>query len=285
MSVLFFCVGAAKCGTSWLHRQLADHPDCHFRAIKELHYFNALEAGKLPRELAKHREYQKAMLQRFGAGGERPNDEQAARMRDRADWMDVLESGGDLSAYRRYLETGAGDARVVGEMTPAYALLPETRLAEMARISDDVRFLYVMRDPVERLWSHIRMIAARRDPKGEVRAKRCARIFDRVIAGDEPQIARRSDYATAIARLISAVPSGKVLFDVFENMIDGNGLARLCQFLGIANVTPNRVPVHAGQALEMSAVQRHAAAAFLAPQYDAAARALGGRPDAWAMKG
>ena len=34
--VLMFGVGAAKSGTSWLHRYLDEHPECHFRAIKEL---------------------------------------------------------------------------------------------------------------------------------------------------------------------------------------------------------------------------------------------------------
>ena len=57
----FLCIGAAKAGTDWLFEQLSAHPDCHFRSIKELHYFDALEQGKLERELEKHRVQQEAL--------------------------------------------------------------------------------------------------------------------------------------------------------------------------------------------------------------------------------
>ncbi len=286
MAVVFLCVGAAKAGTSWLHRQLAAHPDCHFRAIKELHYFNALEAGRIGKELTKHRDLQSSMLDRFARASQRPNDEQAARLSDRADWLDVLEcKREDSAAYLRYLETGAGGASVVGEMTPAYALLPEERLGRLARLAPDVRILYLVREPVDRLWSHIRMIAARRDGRGRVTAQRCDRILTRVINGQEDQIARRSDYATALAKLVAAVPARRLLIEVFEDMISGEAFARICDFLGIARVEANLVPVHEGQPLDMTRAQRDAAAAWLAPQYDATVEALGGMPNAWGRKG
>jgi len=61
MTAIFFCVGAAKAGTSWLHRQVSDHPECHFRAINELHYFDAIEAGRLGRR-TEHRQAQQVAL-------------------------------------------------------------------------------------------------------------------------------------------------------------------------------------------------------------------------------
>lgn len=286
MTVVLICVGAAKAGTSWLHRQLAAHPECHLRAIKELHYFNAIDAGRTSAELAKHRDLQASMLDRFARDGLRPNDEQAGRLSDRADWLDVLESKREnVRAYLRYLETGAGTAKVVGDMTPAYALLTEGRLGGMARMAPDVRILYLLREPVDRLWSHIRMMAERRDGQGRVTARRCDRILNRVMNGEEDQIAKRSDYAAALAKLLAAIPAGKLLIEVFEDMIAGDAFQRICDFLGIARVEPNRVPVHRGQPLDMTLSQREAAAAWLAPQYDAAARALGGMPEAWGRKG
>ncbi len=286
MAVVFLCVGAAKAGTSWLHRQLAAHPECHFRAIKELHYFNALENDKLFDELKKHRDQQKAQLERVALGGRVPGREQGIRLADRAAWMDVLERGEeDIGAYVDYLHGGAGDANVVGEMTPAYALLPETRLAAMAGMAPDVRFLYLLRDPVERLWSHVRMIAARRDEQGQVTERRSARILRRTFSGAESQIVKRSDYAGALARLTAAVAPAKLLIEVFEEVVRGDGLARICDFLGIARMPPDPAPVHEGQALTMTDKQRRAALDWLAPQYDAAHRVLGRMPEAWAMEG
>ncbi len=286
MSVVFLCIGAAKAGTDWLHSQLSVHPECHFRTIKELHYFDALEAGRLGNELKKHRGQQEELLARLAKEERAPEVDQAQRLADRAAWMDVLDKGReDVPAYLEYLRHGAGEEQVVGEMTPAYALLPEARLASMAKMARDVRFLFLMRDPVERLWSHVRMIAARRDPSGKVSQMRCARILSRTIAGEEEPIARRSDYAGTLERLARAVPGIQLMVDVFEEMVRGVGLLRLCEFLGIAPMTGDPALVHAGQPLEMTRDQRRAAARWLEPQYEAAERVLGRMPSAWQREG
>ena len=90
MSVLFFGVGAAKAGTTWLHRQLSEHPECHFRTIKELHYFSAIEKGKLGDELTKHRDQQKAMLDQIAYTGQTVGAAKSQRLADRAAWMHCL---------------------------------------------------------------------------------------------------------------------------------------------------------------------------------------------------
>lgn len=280
MSVVFLCVGAAKAGTSWLYRQLAAHPECHFRSIKELHYFDALEDGTLTRNMQRMRARQIGLLEATG-GGLDASPEQAARIADGGDWLDVLERGDAVEAYLDYLRKGSDAGQVVGEATPGYALVSAERLATMARIAPDVRFLFLMRDPVERLWSHVRMIAGRRDSTGEVTARRCENILSRTLAGEETQIVRRSDYREALAKLKAAVPGGKLLIEVFEEMVSGEGLARICDFLGIGRVEPSPIPVHEGQALAMSPDQQRRAAHWLAPQYDAAHRALGRMPEAW----
>ena len=286
MSVVFLCIGAAKAGTDWLHSQLSGHPECHLRTIKELHYFDALEAGRLGNELSKHRGQQEELLSRLASDGRAPEADQAQRLADRGAWMDVLETGReDIPAYLDYLRHGAGEEQVVGEMTPAYALLPEARLSAMAKMASDVRFLFLMRDPVERLWSHVRMIAARRDPRGKVNETRCARILSRTIAGEEDQIAQRSDYAGTLGRLAAAVPGMQLMVDVFEEMVRGIGLLRLCEFRGIATLTGDPALVHVGQPLDMTRDQRRAAARWLEPQYEAAERALGRMPGAWQREG
>ena len=281
MNVVCLCVGAAKAGTTWLHSQLSAHPDCHFRSIKELHYFDALDEGRLSKNLQRIRARQVGLLERTEAGMT-ATPEQVARIADGGDWLDVLALGQeDTDAYLAYLRKGAAPGQIVGETTPAYAMLSAERLARMARMAPDVRFLYLLRDPVERLWSHVRMIAGRRDVDGIPTARRCDRILARVISGEESQIVRRSDYAGALKRLAAAVAPAKLLVEVFEEMVRGDGLARICDFLGIGRAEPSPVPVHAGQTLAMTPDQRRRAAHWLAPQYDAAHRALGRMPEAW----
>lgn len=286
MSVVFLCVGAAKAGTSWLHRQLSAHPDCHFRAIKELHYFDALDGSRLDKEFKKHRDWQQTDLEKVARTGLGPSDKQAAKLADRGAWLDVLErQAEDVEAYLAYLEGGAYRAKVVGEMTPAYALLSCERLQQMAQMAPDVRFLYLLRDPVERLWSHVRMMAARRDANGAVSPERCAAILNRTISGAEMELVKRSDYAAALRKLTAVVAPAKLLVEVFEDVLRGDGLNRICRFLGIGSRPVDLAPVHAGQPLAMSAAQRDMATTWLAPQYAAAEAALGRRPDAWAEGG
>ncbi len=286
MSVVFFCVGAAKAGTSWLHAQLSAHPECHFRAIKELHYFDAIDGGFLKAEFQKHKRWQKELLQSIASTGRAPTHAQAMKLADRGAWLDVVETRKeDQAAYLAYLRDGSGGARVVGEMTPAYALLSVDRLRAIAALAPDVRFLYLLRDPVERLWSHVRMIAGRRDPSGQVAAERCAKILNRTIGGEETEIVTRSDYAGALERLKAAVSPARLLVEVFEEVVSGEGLDRICDFLGIGRVTGNPVPVYAGQTLEMTSAQRKLATKWLRPQYAAAEAALGRRPEGWSRGG
>ena len=284
MTVVFLCVGAAKAGTTWLYEQLSRHPECHFRTIKELHYFDALENGHMGRQLKNHKARQEEMLARVAKAG--LDQARAERLADRGDWLDVIESGSEsVPAYLEYLHVDAGEAKVVGEMTPAYSLLPERRLAQMAEMTPNVRMLLLLRDPIDRLWSHVRMIAERRAEDGKVTFQRCANILRRTLNGEEEQIAKRSDYAEALRRLVASLPSGTLLVEVFEEMVSGEGLERICDFLGISRVSGALQPVHAGQPLDMTPEQRLAAAQWLRPQYDAAERALGRRPAAWAWEG
>ena len=282
--VLFFCVGATKAGTSWLHQQLSVHPDCHFRTIKELHYFDALENGRMDRQIQSHREQLAGMDARGAARADQSNAKLLRRQKDRRDWLNVIERNGeDLQAYTSYLCEGAGSHRVVGDVTPAYALLPKTRLRQMSAIMPDVRFLYLLRDPIDRLWSHVRMIAARRDPDGLVKRRRADNILSRTLRGEEGQISMRSDYAEAISRLCVAVQPHRLLIDVYEELFSGNAFVRICEFLGIRPVAIDPSPVHAGQTLEMLPEQRQAAAEWLAPQYQIAYDVLGRRPSDWAQ--
>lgn len=281
---ILFCVGAAKAGTSWLHRVLSDHPDCALRSIKELHYFDALDRGEVDRQIgAVERQRDLYLSEMEGAGPVRL----ANRTRQVADceaWLDVLRRPEDREAYLGYL-TGAAGGRLVADMTPAYALLSEERLGRMARIAPDVRFLYLVRDPVERLWSHVRMIADRRATRDGNREGRAAHVLSRVFRGKESEIEARGDYRTAIGKLARAVDPRRLMVAVTEEMFRADGLARICAFLGIPPAEPDYARrVNEGRGEPMPAEGRRAARAWLSAQYDFMADWLGRRPAGWAYE-
>jgi hypothetical protein len=272
---ILFGVGATKAGTSWLWDWLRGHPQAHVSGIKELHWFDAVAAGRLD---ASARDLRRQIAEAEGRGAA------PARLADLRAWLAVVERG-DQAGYVDYLTQGAGDARLVADVTPAYALLPEGTLRHMGALTPDVRFLYVLRDPVDRLWSHVRMIARRRTREGDVTPERCRRILMRTLRGEEPEIAVRSDYAGALARLTAAVAPARLMLQVFEEMFAQGAMDRIAAFLGLApHPAQVAVRVHAGVDMAMPAPARARARDWLAPQYDHAARVLGRIPPSWDRK-
>lgn len=277
--VLMFGVGAAKSGTSWLYQYLAAHPDCHLRSIKELHFFDTRDMGNRDWYLRNFARKANEVEQGIVAGGDAAPAGQIAHLAELRLYARVLGQG-DTTGYLAFVMDGRADERLVGDITPSYGLLSEDTLREMAALHEDVRFVYVMRDPVARLWSHVRMVAGRRGD-GDL-GTRAAHILDGVLAGTAPEIAGRGDYAGTIGRLMAAVAPGKRFICTSEDLFGGDALARLCAFLDIAPLRgkPER-RVHGGVEIAMTDTQRRRAAAWLRPQYDYVAANMGALPPAW----
>lgn len=266
---IFLCVGATKAGTSWLFEQLAAHPECHLRAIKELHYFNTF-AWKC----------WNARLRFLGENASRlkPGSRMAA---DMLAWMDVMRLRRlNLEAYLEYLCEGRGDKHVVADMTPAYSLLSRRLLSRLAKIGD-VRVLYLLRDPVDRLWSHIRMDAKRKAFVDHDLPDLSRRLFDEAME-KKGTAWPRGDYATIMPKLDAAIPADKLKFAFYEDLTTQQGMDAICDFLDI-----ERRPaafddhVHKGVDLPMRDEDRARALAVLRPQYDHVARRMGTLPHAW----
>ena len=112
----FLIIGPARSATAWLHRRLTLHPDIYLPRIKEIHFFDAVSSG-----------------------GEYVFD-----LHNRAHWR----------WYWSYFQR-AGD-RISGDVTPAYSSLPEERVSEIVGYLPEARFIYSIRNPVERAWSGLR---------------------------------------------------------------------------------------------------------------------------------
>ena len=278
---LLFCVGATKAGTSWLHDYLSGHPDCHLRGVKELHYFDChdLGAGWALADLKARIAKAEAAL--ASARPERAL-ELAAKLADLKALLKLLRQPVDEAAYVAYLTEGRGEEKLVADLTPAYSLLSAERLRQMAGLLPDVRFLYILRDPIARLWSHVRMIARRRGGTGTVASGQAARILEGVIAGREEAIAVRSDYRGALERLRAAVDPARLMVAFHEELLTVPGIGALCGFLGIGQRPADlERRVHEGVQLAMQPVQVQAARDWLRPQYDYVERTMGRLPHAW----
>lgn len=283
---LLFGLGATRAGTSWLYSYLADHPQCHFRTVKELHYFDVVESGARDwwlAHLAGRRDEVAARRDRAAAGARRAALDQ--RLADYDGLIALLARGqGDDAAYRAFVAAGAGPGvRLVGDITPAYGLLAEPTLARMQALAPATRFVYLLRDPVARLWSNVRQVVPQRrdgaaDPDGKAR-----HILDRFLAGKEGEIARRADYAGTLSRIGRAIRPENRLVLFHETLFAEPAVRRLCAFLGIdfrAADTARRV--NEAVAVPLDAARQAAARRLLAPQYDFVREHFGSDvPEAW----
>lgn len=274
------CAGATKAGTSWLHGHLAGHPECSLRSIKELHFFDTVEHNGFERQIRLKRAELAALVARGPGKAPRVH---ARRCRDLRDWLELLERRrGDVAAYLAYLADGRGARRLLADITPAYGLLPAETLRRVAGMAADVRFVYLLREPVSRLWSHVRMLARRKAKRPEAFAETAHVLMERALNGDEKDAVIRGDYAGALARLDAAVAPQRLLVLFMEELLSPTGIERLSGFLGIA---PREADfgrrAHEGVALPLDEGQRARAVALLRPQYDAVAHRFGALPESW----
>lgn len=275
---LVFGLGATKAGSGMLSRYLRAHPECQISVIKELHFFDSIENGTVESRVQELKQRKRALASERHLG----NRGLRQRVHELRRWWPVMQSQ-DPAAYVDFLSENAGDAKLMADITPAYALLPKTRLNQMAQLLPDVRFVYLMRDPVARLWSHVRMVAKwQTKDDSTALARRADALLSQAVSDDRSEMIGRGAYKQVITRLKAAVEKSQLFLGFFEDLIAGALIAPLTGFLDIAPV-PARLgrKVHQGIDLSMTETQRSQALAFLRPQYEYVGSEMGRLPAAW----
>jgi hypothetical protein len=278
--VFLFCVGATKAGTSWLYDQLRGHPDCHLRTIKEYHYFS----NSNPAQWASLQEATTQEIARLSAE-ENPDNPAyiAERLSDLRDWSQVIQSGQvNLDQFRAYLLNGLGDRRVVGDFTPAYSVISAKGLSGMRDLGN-YRIIYLIRDPLARLWSHIRMVAARNAPETFVQT--AEKMLRRTLAGEQEGgiqgMLRRGDYKGNLPKL-QRVFGADLLVMFTEDLMTKIGFDRVLAFLGLGQMQADfSKKVHEGRDLPFPAALRAKTLRFLRPQYTYIASEFSALPEVW----
>lgn len=285
---LLYCVGATKAGTSWLYRYLHDHPECGMPAVKEAHYWDTFEAQALEKQLVAYRVRLREMRAQKHDAAEAGRGWQVDNLNRRIAQMKALLAAleGDRSddaAYLGWLIDGRADSRVVADITPNYATLPDEILTRMLNVSPTTKFIYLIRDPLDRLWSHIRMQARRQRQEHEVYEKKSNNILYRILnRGQETHILERGDYPKIIRKLRRVIPEGRLLVQFAEDLFTQEGAAKLCAFLGITPVIANvKLPANEGPEVVMLDKLRPRALGLLNEHYEWAARNIGPLPQRW----
>lgn len=148
---LFLGVGAMKAGTTWMYQLLSRHPEIYFTPEKEIHYFAHVY---VPDEKPLTEKFRLTRAKAHAAIN--PDRNRAAGTRARLLWAaNYLAEPIDDRWYER-LFAFRGRRTWCADFSNLYAHIgPEG----WTRIRDGVgrlRVIYTMRDPVRRLWSHMK---------------------------------------------------------------------------------------------------------------------------------
>ncbi|NDW07253.1 sulfotransferase [Jiella pacifica] len=148
---LLLSVGAMKSGTTWMHRVLNRHPKIISSHAKEIHYFAHVH---LPGETALSARERLARAKSYAAVD--PESHSPASVRRRLLWTaKYLNEPIDDRWYADLFDERPRDV-YRSDFSNLYAHLGPSGWDHVHRVAGTVRVIFTMRDPIERLWSHVR---------------------------------------------------------------------------------------------------------------------------------
>jgi hypothetical protein len=158
----FICIGAPKSGTTWLYQNLNKHPSIWLPPVKELHYFDVLFPLERyavfksdPRGLCGlfPRHNRRLVMRGFYQGVRRKSLREliwAYRY-----FSGRPDDGWYLSLFKR------SEGVLAGDLTTDYCALSEEAVVKVKNLLPDTKIIFLMRNPVERAWSHTKMLLPR----------------------------------------------------------------------------------------------------------------------------
>ena len=276
LRTLAICVGAQKTGTSWLHLIMKRHSQCHTAPIKELRFWDRRIDRPDRYVLRQTRERLESLRRDKRAALVRPW-RLAPLLRREADLKEFARmhasagTPGEVDAYLQFLMRGHAGEPVASELTPNYSLLDRDDFARMFRIAPDTRLIFLMRDPVSRLWSGIKHKARNRIGQRGGRDEDLIALFRSALADETDINRRRGDFPRTIEEMEAVAPPGRILYLFYEDLFSGKATDQLAEFLGVApfavdrGLHPNKSR-RSGLSLPEEDVAR--ARGVLAPVYD-----------------
>jgi hypothetical protein len=204
----FLCIGAQKSATTWLYAQLKKHPQVWVPPVKELNYFNSRSLTPLQR-----------MFSRSWLG-------RRWRALCRKACADLIsfKAGGKTRWFFRYLFLPRSFAWycslypdnpqiVKGEFSPVYALLTGPVIEEIHSLMPNLKIIYLLRNPIYRSWSALKMVVAARGGKIEQMS-----IPDFCLSLKESTYVNHSDYLTNLGNWSRYFPREQIFVGFYDEV-------------------------------------------------------------------
>lgn len=216
-------IGAQKAGTSWLSEMLAQHPKIWTPPFKEVQFFNH-------RFVPEHREWlpwhfrrsKENLVRRHLATGTPISPEMAA-------YLSAITTGRMFTEkwYRGVFAPAPLGMRPI-DITPEYSTLPDEGVDFIKDFLPQAQFIYIIRHPVDRAISQLKMNLKRKGRKP-------SSLADWMTEIEAPVLMDRGDYAAYLPRWKERFGPDRLLVLPFGRIArDPEGLIREIEaFLGL----------------------------------------------------
>ncbi len=256
----FLCVGAQKSATTWLAAALDRVPGVFLPTIKESHFFR--ETSATPFSWAGPLRRRNAQRRRMSYADRRDLNPEEQRLNDQL--LHFCADDVDENWYRAIFDF-ARPGDVCGEVCTSYLGLTDLDIARVRRINPEIRVVLLVRDPVDRVWSHLRM--QQRSEGGRIN-------FERMFSapGARDIYLEYTDYAGAIPRWSAGVGPDRLRVIVFDRVREDPAgvLSEVLDHIGIPHERVERYlvdPRNVGDPTPMPRACRVRLLELLGPQY------------------
>ncbi|UWQ96346.1 sulfotransferase [Rhodobacteraceae bacterium M385] len=224
---LLLGVGAMKAGTTWIYDALNRHPDIHFCREKEVHYLYARHVN--PGILSDKSRMRRAQ----GYLHFDPERSALPVLQRRVEWTANWLKGPVDDAWFNGLFQHRGAATWVADFSNMNALVPTEGWAALHARTAKLRIVYTLREPMDRLWSHVRFHLKMQGASEKLEQWSLDQLEDHIRTGGD--YLQHSDYVAAIKRMRAALPPECLHIAMFDRIPDAPRafIADIERFLGV----------------------------------------------------
>ena len=231
-------VGAQKAATTWLYKFLSSHPETNMGDLKEYGFWDTV---LLTCPTGRKEKYEKELQGLLTSGPQwsidGPTGNRSRRIQGLSEALYLFNHPEKYASFFRQKVEVSSSTRLVGDITPSYALLDSSELKVVKCTIEAqgfvVRPVFILRDPITRLVSSFNMQLRRRPGAGRQMSESSKRArFLRFCAARE-NIAR-SSYEKTVRSLDEAFGAYDVKYLFFESLFDQAKIDTLTSFLQIS---------------------------------------------------
>jgi hypothetical protein len=197
----FLCIGAQKAATSWLWAMLRQNPGIWMPPVKELHFFDHVHIPENRTWTLGHIRNGVTENLKWHIQNNVINFGHFRYLIDMGTKEPFTESW-----YRACFDRPGASGKRVGDITPEYSTMPEEGVQHVRDLlGPDLRIIYMIRSPLERALSQLKMNLTRRGQE------KMPEDFW-LTAAKDPVLLQRGDYLSYIPRWEKIFPRENILY-------------------------------------------------------------------------